>query len=606
MKSSYNVTDDFIEPEIAEYLDFLNSVDLAGEEIVTTERIDKNFDMFLKAVNTLITYPDLLVDLMVPADSHFSLYFYQRMVLRTMNRKREVYVAATRAASKSFLAFLSRYITCMLLPGHKAFIVADVKKQGASIAKEKVVEDLWVKFPLLENEMQKRRVAGKVSTPYILNKDEASFTFTSGSKFDVVGNGESVRGGRRHSGIIEEVINQDPTALNERIIPLMNVYRRNKLGKQLPNEPHAAKLYVTTAGYQGTFAYDKLLETLCNAALNPDKYSVMGMSYKVPMMHKLIDPYAIREIIASPTFSKDSFDREYVSRWSGSPKGAAFNSTQIRNQRILPRAELTYKIRADQKDSFYAVSADMAKDGDARTTVVVGKIVPSATMFSYRIVNIFDIKSSNYEVVANSLKHTLLEYKAKMFIYDANGIGAALRDWLNRDGKDENGEKLPAFGIINPPEKSRKDIRKVPLERTICYEVKASSGSINTNIHKLFFGRISSGAVTMLSSPSNAVANLKKRKWFNTATESTQKSYLRPHYFTDILEEELKNLDKIDMSDGQNNQVIKLKRRNLKIQKDYFSASEYLVWGVNQHLELKYYKRKYSSTEKLEDYIMIT
>jgi hypothetical protein len=43
---------------------------------------------------------------------------------------------------------------------------------------------------------------------------------------------------------------------------------------------------------------------------------------------------------------------------------------------------------------------------------------------------------------------------------------------------------------------------------------------------------------------------------------------------------------------------LRIVRRNNNIQKDYFSMFEYLVWGVNQHFEMDYYKRKSSRTKK--------
>jgi len=593
-----------IEPEVKEYLDFLNSTDAAGKHRVTHDRINRHFKEFGDAINMLMAYPDLLVDLMVPANSTFNLYFYQRLILRAMNRHRQVYVTATRAASKSFLAFLSRYITTMLLPGHKSFIVADVKKQGATIAKEKVVDDLWQKFPLLANEMIKRRINGKLKESWTLNKDEASFKFTHGGEFDVVGSGDSVRGGRRHSGIIEEVINQDQIALNERIIPLMNVNRRNSLGKVLPNEPHAAKLFVTTAGFQGSFAYDKLISSLCYSVIDPDNYMVIGMSFKVPMLHGLIDEKTIRETVADPTFAKDSFDREYVSIWSGAPKGAAFNALQVRKQRILPKAEFAAKIRTDQKGSFYAMGADMAKDGEARTTVVIYKVIPKDTMYTYRIVNIFDIKHSNYEVVANIFKKQIMLYNIELFIYDANGIGAAMRDWLNRESIDpDNGTEYPAYGIINPPKDVEDDLVKVSKDLTICYEIKAS-GDTNTKMLRLYFGRLNSGALTMLSSPSEARNNLMKKKWFQDAPRNKKKLYILPHLYTDILEEEMKNLDVVDSTDGANHQTIRLVRRNEKIQKDFFSAASYGMYGVHEYKELPYYKKLKQVKYNIADFVM--
>jgi hypothetical protein len=43
---------------------------------------------------------------------------------------------------------------------------------------------------------------------------------------------------------------------------------------------------------------------------------------------------------------------------------------------------------------------------------------------------------------------------------------------------------------------------------------------------------------------------------------------------------------------------LKIVRRNAAIQKDYFSMAEYLVWAVNQHIELSYYKKKKKKKEE--------
>ena len=73
MKKTSNINQ--IPKEIADYLDFLSSTDEARDKIVTRSRIDKNFDKFGQAINTFLTYPDKLVDIMTPSNSKFGLYF---------------------------------------------------------------------------------------------------------------------------------------------------------------------------------------------------------------------------------------------------------------------------------------------------------------------------------------------------------------------------------------------------------------------------------------------------------------------------------------------------------------------------------------------------
>lgn len=70
----------------------------------------------------------------------------------------------------------------------------------------------------------------------------------------------------------------------------------------------------------------------------------------------------------------------------------------------------------------------MAKDGSAKTAVVIMKVQPKEYFFNYSLVNLFTIDSTDYERISNVIKQTVLNYEAKLLVYDANGIGAAIRD----------------------------------------------------------------------------------------------------------------------------------------------------------------------------------
>lgn len=431
--------------------------------------------------------------------------------------------------------------------------------------------------------MQKR----SAKAAYTEGTDYAEFRFTSGSIFDVVGG--HPRGMRRHFGIFEEVIEQEPTVINEEIIPLMNAPRTTCRGQINPHEPHAQKVYITTAGYMGTFAYDKNIETLCYSVVDPDNYMVLGGSYVIPLMHGRLIESQMREIISSPTYDRDSLEREYISIWSGAKSGSVFGQTTIAALRKVVRAH--YKAEEGSEEEFYAISADMAKDGSADTAVTVAKIIPKEFMFNFKFVNAFTINSTDYEVVANELKKTIAAYDARLFVYDANGIGSALRDWINKPTRDrDSGLVLPGYGIINPPESAKKDIFKYGSDRTICYEIK-SGGQAGEQIHRAFFARVSNGSIRMLIKQSEALARLSKNKNFLEASEIKKRKLLQPYRYMDLAEEELKNLIIVDTSDNIT-KTMRVDRRDKKIQKDFFSSMEYLIWGVNVVYEQKYYERK--------------
>lgn len=586
--------DNYVDPEVNDYIDFLDSDDQDTTGFLTRARVNENFEKCGEMLNQFMVYPDLFIDLITPHSSHFHLFFYQRIMLRCMARGTATYEYFSRGTSKSFLADLDRYLKCMFVPRHNTTITAGTNKQAAEIAKQKVVDDLWVKFPLLANEMQKRKVAGKVLDAYKMGKDYVEFNFKNGSSLGL-GN---VRGLRRQSLIFEEVIEQDPIKVNEVYIPLLNEPRKMANGLINPYEPQSQQIYITTAGYQGTFAYDKLIEILCRSVLEPDKYFVLGGSYRIPLSVGLTAQKQIEDVINSPSFSKSSFEREYESRWSDAPAGAAFSSNMITALRQVKVVELKDKITAAQREqgAFYVICADMAKDGSAETAVGVAKVLPKEHYFSFKFVNLLTIPSTDYMVVANTFKKLVLTYHARLLVYDANGIGAAMRDWLNKETQDESGALLEGLGIINPPTSAERDLKRYPNDKTICYEIK-SGGKVGEQIHWFFFSRMSTGAITFPVKLAEAVNLYQQNKSFAAMSMRKQHEFLMPFKQMDRAEEELKNLDIANTSDQMSNSL-RIVRRNSLIQKDFFSMFEYLVWAVNQYIELDFYKNRRRNKEK--------
>lgn len=237
----------------------------------------------------------------------------------------------------------------------------------------------------------------------------------------------------------------------------------------------------------------------------------------------------------------------------------------------------------------------MAKDGSADTAVGVAKIIPKEHYFTFKFVNLLTIASTDYMVIANEFKKLVLLYDAKLLVYDANGVGAGIRDWLNKETRDESGAILEGLGIINPPSSTEKDVISYPKSKTICYEIK-SGGKIGEQIHWFFFSRMSTGAITFPVKLAEALNLYSQNKTFMKMSMRKQQEFLMPFKVMDLAEEELKNLDIVNTSDQMSN-TLKIVRRNAAIQKDFFSMMEYLIYAVNQQFELDYYKRRKNKTK---------
>ena len=142
--------------------------------ILNEAYLEEHFDELSEMLSEFSAYPDIYLDLIKPADSSFTLFFYQRITLRALMRYKDIYVTAPRAFSKSFITILAMILQCIFIPGTKRFICAPNKTQSAQIAKEKIVE-IYDRWPMLRKEV----IGGEISdTPGNFGKDYVKQSMT--------------------------------------------------------------------------------------------------------------------------------------------------------------------------------------------------------------------------------------------------------------------------------------------------------------------------------------------------------------------------------------------------------------------------------------------
>lgn len=109
---------------------------------------------------------------------------------------------------------------------------------------------------------------------------------------------------------------------------------------------------------------------------------------------------------------------------------------------------------------------------------------------------------------------------------------------------------------------------------------------------------MSTNVITFPVKFADALELYSKNKTFNQMSMRRKEQYLLPFKTMDKMEEELKNLDIMSSKDNLNDRL-KIARRNLGIQKDFFSMAEYLVYGTSQVFESKYYKDKVRNKKRI-------
>ena len=551
---------------------------------LSKERIEKQIPAFRSYIAFWREYPDLFVDFLCggedAAPDSLKLFFYQRVFLRAAMRHRYTYATFPRAYSKSFLSMLILMLRCVLYPNSHLFVTTGGKEQAAGIAKEKS-DELCRLIPGLKNELDWTR--GKTKT----SKDNIELIFKNGSKLDIMAARQSSRGKRATGGLMEECILIDQTLLNEVIIPTMNVDRRLSNGTWKKEETvNKSQIYVTTAGWKNSFAYQKLMQLLIQMITDPTEAFVMGGTWRIPVMEKLLQKGFIEELKMDGTYNDASFAREYESEWSGDVENAYFSAEKFDKHRQLLQPEYEISGRAS-KNAYYILGVDVGRKG-CTTEVCVFKVTPQAQGTSLKsLVNIYSYDEEHFEDQAIKIKKLFYKYKAKKIAVDANGLGLGLVDYMIKAQTDpETGEVLPDFGVENDEEGFYKKYRTTDTEMEAIYIIKANA-PLNTEAYSYVQTQISSGKIKFLIDEGQAKVKLMSTKMGQAMDPAKRAEYLQPFTHTTILREQMLNL--IEDNEGVN---IILKQSNRGVKKDKFSAFIYGLYYIKQEEDRKKKRKK--------------
>ena len=551
-----------------------DGIELEKGVVLTPSFLERNEDLIADYMQTWSAYPDIYLDLITPEDSNFILFPYQRIFLRACMRYTNIFITAARATSKTFLSILAKYLQCMFLPNHVGSIVAPNKQQASKITKQKI-EEIWRLWPLLEKEIDKAN----------FGKDYVDLFFKSGSRLSVVGALDSDRGIRTHATLIDEARDQDGDAISEIILPQMNVSRRMSNGLVNPNEPiNTQVIYATSAGTKSSFAYAALIDTFEKAIIDPKSSFCIGLDYRIPALHGLIDAKFVQGLKLSPSYNETTFAAEYLGLWLGGSDESWFDFARLVKYRKIKNPEWIQKFKDDSK-VFYLISVDVGRLHD-QTVACIFRVNIRDDKYYATLVNLFVLgrqaEKKTFVQQAIDLKHLIEIYNPREVVIDCNGLGVGLADEMIREHLDENGKELPAYGFFN-----NDDYKKIQPRDSIpiLYSLKAN-GPLNSKIHGNAYSRIYGGMVRFLISEQDARASLLATKVGQKMKIEERVKRLMPHELTTKLFEEMSNLRL-----RRNGLDIVLEQINARFPKDKYSAFAYGLWRIKE-LEEENYKKK--------------
>ena len=416
-------------------------------------------------------------------------------------------------------------------------------------------------MPLLKNEIIGE---GNFGTDYV------KLSFKNGSALDIMSPLNSTRGNRATCGILDEFRDHSSEDINEIILPLLNIDRPMCNQEINPNEPQQVQLWISSASEKNTYCYDKTIEAMEMAIINPSKNFILGFDYRVPVLTGLLSRDFLNEIKTSSTFSESGFAKEYMSRFVGTSSEAWFDYEKLDSRRKLVNPE-THEIVREGIESFYLLAVDVARIG-CQTVCVVIKVFPNDTEWHFNVVNIYILGKNDSEKVFDhqvlELKRLMEKFHPREVVIDINGLGVSFADLMIKETFDyERNIVLPAYGFSNRDE--YEGIQPRGCER-ILYGIKAT-GQINSDMHSTLFAKVYSGAIKFLISEQEAKVKLMSTKAGQKMKPEAKIARLMPHELTSIMINEIMNL-RIKPT-GVNNQI-SVEQINKRMLKDKFSALE--------------------------------
>ena len=550
---------------------------------VTEDRLRDCLPALRSKIAFYRVYPDIFIDDIKGPDSIFKFYTYQRVFLRAVMRHRYVYATFPRAYSKSFLTMMSLILKCILYPNLQCSVTTGGKEQAASITIAKV-EEICKLIPALNNEIDWSRGASKKS------RDQVKYIFKNGSYIDILAARESSRGQRRNAIVIEEAILMDGDILHEVIVPTTNVDRLLPDGSRDPKEiANKSQVYITTAGWKSTFAYDQMIDTFINAIVNPEEYCILGGTFDTPVKEGLLEEDFVTKLQIEGTFNESSFDREYRSVWGGDSEGAFFSAEAFDKCRELLLPEWEYSERSS-KTSYYVLGVDVGRI-KCTTEVAVIKVIPQIQGPSIKsFVNFYSFQAEDFEQQAIKVKKLFFKYKARSAVIDANGLGVGFIDFMTKAQIDpETNEVLQPFGVEGGTNaealEQYKNIKGENVLKNAMYLIKANS-PIDTEAYSYIQTQLLSKKLRFLIDEKEAKIKLMETKVGQKMNPEDRNFRIQPYVLTSILKDEMQNLK--EENEGVN---IKLKQISRGIPKDRFSAVEYGLYYIKKQEDGKRRKR---------------
>jgi hypothetical protein len=510
---------------------------------------------------------------------------FQKILLYCMMHYNYTALFASRGLGKTFLTALFCVIICILKPGTKIVIAAGQKGQAMKIVTEKIPELI----NMSKTGMLKREIKGSIRTS--MNTDDPNVEFLNGSWIKVVAATQGARSARANLLILDEFRMIDPKIYK-------NVLRRFLASSRQPSyldKPEFKnkqeylernkEIFLTSCFYKFNWSYERF-KVFKKAMVNSKKYFVCGFPYQVAIKENLVNKEQLLDELAEDDIDEIGWHMEMNTLFFGESEKAYFKTEEIQEIKVVQFPIYKKEIQGlignkklinnkKQENEIRILSCDIALlGGDANDssvyTLISGKRTKNGVRYKREVLYMESHQGLHPETQALLIRRLYDDFDCDYIVLDRQGNGISVYAYLCRKLYDnERKKEYQAFYSMN--EKNDPKLELFHLEDE--YEEKvytiSASEEFNSDIALDLKDKIVNKKINFLVSKNDAREHFMNENWFENLSVESQVDLLNPYIQTQLLENEMVLLERIEHP-----KFVKLKEQSGK-RKDRYTSVAY-------------------------------
>lgn len=514
-----------------------------------------------------------------------SLKPFQKILLYCMMQYNYSAFFASRGLGKTWLTAIFCVIICILKPGTKIVIAAGQKGQAMKIVTEKIPELISQS----KTGMLKREIKGTIRTS--MNTDDPNVEFLNGSWIKVVAANDGARSARANLLILDEFRMIKPEVYKNVLRRFLAASRQPAYlekdeykGKQEYLERNK-EIFLTSCYYKFNWSYERY-KVFVKSMINGKKYFICGFPYQIAIKENLTNKEQLMDELAEDDIDEVGWTMEMDTLFFGESEKAYFKTQEIQDIKVLQFP--LYKKEAIELIKNKKISNDKKKDGEIRIlscdiallggddndssvfTLISAKKNKNGTKYKREVLNMESHQGLHPETQALIIRRLFDDFDCDYIVLDRQGNGISVYAYLCRKLYDnERKKEYTPFYSMN----EKDDVKLNMFHTEDEYEEKvytvSASEEFNNDIALDLKDKIVNKRISFLISRNDIREHFLDEAWFNNLSIEDQVLLLNPYIQTQLLENEMVLLERIEHP-----KFVKLKEQSGK-RKDRYTSVAY-------------------------------